>query len=87
MANAALPPLARYTGSDPAIREWSERVCSTLEVWSRSLAAPVGQPWTVSGITAHRTVDPAVLTTLALVVDALGTLVTDLERGAPVRRQ
>ncbi len=87
MANSPLPPLARYTGTDPAIKEWSDRFCATLEVWSRALAAPVGQPWTVSGITARRTVDPAVLTTLALVVDALGTLVTDLERGAPVRRQ
>lgn len=84
MAAAALSPLPRYTGDDPAVRQWSEQLCSQLEIWSRALLAPTGEQWTVNGTTDHRDIDPAVLTTVALVVSALGTLVQDLSQGAPL---
>ena len=84
MAAAALAPLPRYTGSDPAMRQWSEQLCSQLEIWNRSLLAPTGQRWTVNGTTDQRVIDPAVLTSIALVVQVLGTLVQDLSQGAPL---
>lgn len=85
MAAAPLPPLPRYQGSDPAMREWAQQLCQTLEVWGRAVRAPVGEVWTVNGTTAARDVDPAVITTLAEAVNALGTLVNDLALGAPVQ--
>ena len=84
MANATLPLLPRYQGHDPAIKDWSEKLCSTLEIWARSLAAPVGQTYTVNGTSTARDIDPAVVTTIAQVVNVLGTLAKDLARGAPL---
>ena len=84
MAAAALSPLPRYQGNDPAVKAWSDQLCAALERWSTQLLAPTGQAWTVNGTTASRDVDPAVLTTVALTVSALGTLIQDLSRGAPI---
>lgn len=84
MATAALQPLPRYNGKDPELRAWAEALCFNLEIWARSLRAPVGEVWLVNGTATQRDIDPAVLTTIAQVVDALGTLVKDLENGAPL---
>lgn len=84
MATAALSPLPRYAGQDPAIQMWSNQLCAALERWATQLHAPSGEAWIVNGTTAHRDVDPAVLTSTALVVSALGTLVQDLARGGPL---
>lgn len=84
MATAPLSPLPRYTGQDPQVQMWSNQMCATLERWAAQLQAPSGEAWVVNGTTAHRDVDPAVLTSTALVVSALGTLVQDLARGGPL---
>lgn len=84
MANAPLPQLPRYAGTDPAVKLWADALCRTIEAWSHTLGAPVGEPWIVNGTTAARDVDPAVITTIPQVVNALGSLVRDLSRGAPV---
>lgn len=84
MATAALPPLPRYNGPDASLRDWSDKLCTTIEIWSRSLQAPAGEPWIVNGTTNGRDVDPAVVTTIAEVVNVLGALVTDLARGVPL---
>jgi hypothetical protein len=83
MSTQLLQPLPRYAGTDPALRAWADNLCFHLESWSRSLGAPSGK-WTVNGTAAQRDVDPATLTTVAKVVDALGTLVNDLSKGAPL---
>jgi hypothetical protein len=84
MATAVLPQLPRYQGADPELNLWSQRLCSTLEIWARSLGAPVGETYTVNGTSTARDIDPAVVTTIAEVVDVLGTLAKDLARGAPL---
>lgn len=84
MSTAPLSPLPRYQGMDLEMRAWSERFCSALEIWSRSLSAPAGGSWVVNGIASQREVDPSTLTTLDDVIDALGTLVHDLSKGAPL---
>ncbi|HEX3587803.1 MAG TPA: hypothetical protein VH024_17520 [Candidatus Angelobacter sp.] len=85
MGAVPLPPLPRYQGTDPMMQLWSQQMIYTLETWARSLRAPVGESWTVNGTTTARDVDPAVITTVAGVVNALGTLVQDLALGAPVK--
>jgi len=84
MAATPLGQLPRYQGQDQELRLWTENLCARLEVWSRSLAAPTGEPWTVNGTTAARDVDPAVVTTVAQVVNVLGALLHDLSKGAPL---
>ena len=84
MAAAGLSPLPRYQGPDQAVRAWSEQICTQIEIWARALLAPAGETWTVNGTALQRDIDPAVLTTLPDVVDALGTLAHDLSKGAPL---
>jgi hypothetical protein len=84
MGTNLLQPCPRYTGKDLELRAWANDLCLHLENWSRSLGAPVGEQWIVNGTTAARDVDPTVITTIAGVVNALGTLVGDLSKGAPL---
>jgi len=82
MATAPLPPLARYTGSDPHVKAWSDQLIGTLEIWSRRLAVPAGEQWTVTGTTPERNIGPGMSTTD--LGNALGTLLQDLSKGAPM---
>ena len=84
MAASPLGQLPRYNGQDQELRVWAENLCGRLEIWSRTLLAPAGEQWIVNGTAAARDVDPAVLTTVSDVVNALATLVQDLSKGAPL---
>lgn len=84
MAVAPLGQLPRYTGQDQEMRAWVDAFCGRLEAWSRTLGAPSGEQWIVNGTSDARDVDPAVVTTVAALVNVVGTLVHDLAKGAPL---